>query len=81
MPSSAMPRDRKGGQLAVELPPELLQQLKAHAAATDRPMAALVRRWIEAGLAGALDPTGSAAPAGTDLAARLAAVELSLIHI
>ena len=44
-------------------------------------MAALVRRWIEAGLAGALDPTGSAAPAGTDLADRLAAVEAALAQL
>lgn len=70
-------RARSGRQLAIELPPELLQRLKAHAAATDRPVAALVRRWIEAGLDGAL----AAGPAGADpagLAARVEALEAAV---
>jgi predicted DNA-binding protein len=45
-----MPRDRKGAQLSLELEPELLQRLRARAAADGRPVASLVRRWIEAGL-------------------------------
>lgn len=43
-------RVRSGSQLAIELPPELMQRLKAHAAANDQTVSALVRRWIEIGL-------------------------------
>ena len=65
-------RKRKGRQLAIELPPELLQRLKAHAAASDRPVSALVRRWIEAGLNGGLE-------AGTTaLAQRIDALEAAI---
>lgn len=69
-------RDRRGAQLSVELPPELLARLRAHAAAADRPVAAVVRRWIEAGLSGALE-IGAAAPAA-DLAERVAALEAAV---
>lgn len=73
------PRTRQGRQLAIELPPELLQRLKAHAAAAEQPVAAVVRRWIEAGLAGAVGQ--GAAPAPADLAERLAAVEAALAQL
>lgn len=53
--------DRRGAQLAFELPPELLERLRAQAAAERRTVAALLRGWIEAGLA-----AGPAAP-GVDL--------------
>lgn len=77
-----MARDRKGAQLSVELPPELLQRLKAAASASDRPVVALVRRWIEAGLSGALD--APAAPAGPDvaeLAERVGRIEAELAEL
>jgi hypothetical protein len=55
-----MPRDRKGSQLSFEVAPELLQRLRAHAAAERRTVAALLRSWIEAGLAA--EPSGGDAP-------------------
>jgi predicted DNA-binding protein len=58
-----MARDRKGAQLALELEPQLMQRLRARAAADGRPVAVLVRRWIEAGLGGALEQQGGAAAA------------------
>lgn len=71
-------RARSGRQLAIELPPELLQRLKAQAATEERPVAALVRRWIEAGLSGALG-SGAAAPAAAgDLVERLEALEAAV---
>jgi hypothetical protein len=73
-------RDRRGSQLSVELPPELLARLRAHAAAADRPVAAVVRRWIEAGLSGALE-AGAAAPAAGDLADRVAALEAAVAQL
>ena len=60
-------RARSGRQLAIELPPELLQRLKAQAATEERPVAALVRRWIEAGLA--------AEPSGGDASGLAASLE------
>lgn len=72
-----MPRDRRGAQLSVELPPELLQRLKAAAAATDRPVAALVRRWIEAGLAGGLEG-GAVSPEPAGLLERVVALEAAV---
>jgi plasmid stability protein len=45
-----MARDRKGAQLSLEVEPQLLERLRARAAADGRPLAALVRRWLEAGL-------------------------------
>lgn len=74
-----MARDRRGAQLAVELPPELLQRLRARAAADGRPVAALVRRWIEAGLSGDLE-IAAAAPAG-DLAERVQALEAAVAQL
>ena len=59
-----MARARKGAQL--ELEPQLMQRLRTRAAADGRPLAALVRRWLEAGLSGALDQ--QAALAALDLA-------------
>jgi hypothetical protein len=56
-----MARDRKGAQLALELEPQLMQCLRARAAADGRPVAVLVRRWIEAGLGGALEQQAAAA--------------------
>ena len=70
-------RARSGRQLAIELPPELLQRLKTHAAANDQPVAALVRRWIEAGLDGALR-AGAAGPDAPGLADRVAALEAAV---
>jgi predicted DNA-binding protein len=70
-------RARSGRQLAIELPPELLQRLKAHAAASDRPVSALVRRWIEAGLNRALEADAPAFD-GTDLAQRVQALEAAV---
>ena len=82
MPSAAMARDRKGAQLSLELEPQLLERLRARAAADDRPLAALVRRWLEAGLSGALEH--QAAPAGpdlADLAARVGWLEAELAQL
>lgn len=72
-----MPRDRKGAQLALELDPALLQRLRAHAAADGRPVSTLVRRWIEAGLDGALGG-GMPTPNLSDLADRLGRLEAEL---
>jgi uncharacterized protein YceH (UPF0502 family) len=70
-------RDRRGSQLAVLLDPQLLERLRAYSAATGRPIAHLVRGWIEQGLAAALE--GSAGPASTaDLTARVEALERSV---
>ena len=77
-----MPRDRKGAQLALEVEPQLLERLRARAAADGRPLAALVRRWLEAGLSGALEQ--QAAPAGpdlADLAARVGWLEAELAQL
>lgn len=48
---TASTRNRKGSQLSFELPPELLEQLRAYAQSERRTVAALLRGWIEAGLA------------------------------
>jgi hypothetical protein len=56
--------DRRGAQLAFELPPELLERLRAQAAAERRTVRSLLQGWIEAGLAAG--PAGPAAP-GVDL--------------
>ena len=76
MPSDAMARDRKGAQLALELEPQLMQRLRARAAADGRPVAVLVRRWIEAGLGGALEQQAPAA--GPELLARVEALEAAV---
>jgi len=57
-----MARDRKGAQLSFELPPELLERLRAHAEAQRRTVASLLRDWIEAGLS-----AGPPAAPGVDL--------------
>ncbi len=77
-----MPRDRKGAQLALEVEPQLLERLRARAAADGRPLAALVRRWLEAGLAGALEQqAGAAAPDLADLAERVGWLEAELAQL
>jgi len=77
-----MARDRKGAQLALELEPALLQRLRAHAAADGRPVSTLVRRWIEAGLSGALQQgVGAAAPDLADLADRLGRLEADVAQM
>lgn len=43
-----MPRPRLRTQLSLELEPQLLERLRARAAAEGRPLSALVRRWLEA---------------------------------
>ena len=72
-----MARDRKGAQLSFELPPELLERLRAHALSERRTVAALLRGWIEAGLEGALEP--SAALVG--LTNRLGALERDVAQL
>ena len=78
-----MARDRKGAQLALELEPQLMQRLRARAAADGRPVAVLVRRWIEAGLGGALEQqaTAAAPAAGPELLARVAALEAAVADL
>ena len=71
-----MARDRKGAQLALELEPQLMQRLRARAAADGRPVAVLVRRWIEAGLGGALEQQAPAA--GPELLTRVEALEAAV---
>lgn len=75
-----MPRDRKGSQLSFEVAPELLQRLRAHAAAERRTVAALLRSWIEAGLAGALSDA-AAAPAEPAVIERLEALEAAVAQL
>ena len=78
-----MPRDRKGAQLSLELEPQLLERLRARAAAEGRPLAVMVRRWLEAGLSGALEQ--QAGPAGSpdlaDLVERVERLEAELAQI
>jgi hypothetical protein len=77
-----MPRDRKGAQLSLELEPQLLERLRARAAAEGRPLAVMVRRWLEAGLSGALEQqAGAAAPDLADLAERVGVLEAELAQI
>jgi predicted DNA-binding protein len=44
-----MPRQRNRSQLAIQAPPELLERLRAAAAAQRRTVTGLVIEWIEAG--------------------------------
>lgn len=67
--------DRRGAQLAFELPPELLERLRAHAAAERRTVAALLRGWIEAGLAGAFEASAEPTSALVGLANRVESLE------
>ncbi|MDA0216393.1 MAG: hypothetical protein O3B32_04780 [Cyanobacteria bacterium] len=77
-----MARDRKGAQLNLEVEPQLLERLRARAAADGRPLAALVRRWLEAGLSGALEqPAAPAGPDLADLAARVGWLEAELAQL
>lgn len=73
-------KDRKGAQLAVELEPQLLERLRARALADGRPVAALVRRWIEAGLSGELE-LGPEGPAAAGLADRVAELEAAVAQL
>jgi len=73
-------RSRRGAQLALEVPPELLQRLRAFATAQQRPMATLLRGWIEAGLSGALD-TGSPSPTDPGVLERLEALEAAVAKL
>lgn len=70
-------RDRRGAQLAIQIPPELLARLKTYAGAQQRTMAELLRRWIEAGLAGALDGP-IAAGTSPEVEQRLQALEAAV---
>lgn len=77
-----MPRDRKGAQLSLELEPQLLARLRARAAADGRPLAVMVRRWLEAGLDGALEQqAGPAGPDLADLVERVGRLEAELAQI
>ena len=75
MPWPAMPRDRRGAQLSIELPPELLAQLRSRAAAEGRAVSALVRGWIKSGLSA--EPQAQPL-ALAELAARVEALEARL---
>lgn len=68
-----MPRVR--AQLAIQAPPELLERLRAAAAAQRRTVTGLLIEWIEAGLSGALPAAGAAPAAGGELLQRVAALE------
>lgn len=76
-------RDRRGAQLSVELPPELLQRLRAEASQQDRPVAVLVRRWIEAGLSGELGAaaTTTEGESRTGLMERVEALERAVAQL
>jgi len=67
-----MPRVRS--QLAIQAPPELLERVRAAAAARGQTVTRLLIGWIEAGLAGEL-PGPGAAVGGADLLERVAALE------
>lgn len=71
-------RDRKGRQLSIELPPDLLLSLRAEALRRQQSAAVLVRGWIEAGLRGELPAPGAADPGQAD---RLGALEDRLVAL
>lgn len=73
--------DRRGAQLAFELSRELLERLRAHAAAERRTVAAVLRGWIEAGLAGALEPSAEPSAALVGLANRVEALERDVAQL
>ena len=60
-----------------------MQRLRARAAADGRPVAVLVRLWIEAGLGGVLEQqaTTAAPTAGAELLARVAALEAAVADL
>lgn len=73
-------RDRRGRQLSIELPPELLLALRAEAMRRQQTTATLVRSWIDAGLRGA--PAAAAGPAPSPLVEeRLGALEARLLEV
>jgi len=73
-----MPRVRS--QLAIQASPELLERVRAAAAAQRRTVTSLVVEWVEAGLSGALvAPTASAA--GSDLQTRVQALEKAVADL
>ena len=73
-----MPRVRS--QLAIQASPELLERLRAAAAAQRRTVTSLVVEWIELGLSGALVAPGAPAPAGA-LHARVEALEKAVAQL
>ena len=73
--------DRRGAQLAFELQREQLERLRAHAAAERRTVAAVLRGWIEAGLAGALEPSAEPSAALVGLANRVEALERDVAQL
>ncbi|MEY3463194.1 MAG: hypothetical protein RLZZ468_972, partial [Cyanobacteriota bacterium] len=70
-----MPRVRS--QLAIQAPPELLERVRAAAAARGQTVTRLLMGWIEAGLSGDLPAPG----AGPDLAARVQALEAAVAQL
>jgi len=77
-----MPRPRLRTQLSLELEPQLLERLRARAAAEGRPLSALVRRWLEAGLSGALEqPAVPVGPDVAELAERVGRIEAELAEL
>ena len=69
-----MPRVRS--QLAIQAPPELLERVRAAAAARGQTVTRLLLGWIEAGLAGDLP-----APGGAGLAERVAELEATTAEL
>jgi hypothetical protein len=75
-----MPRNRAGAQLAINAPPELLERLRAAAAARRQTVTAVVVEAIEAALSGGLQ--AAAAPAaGAQLLERVAALEAAVAQL
>ena len=66
-------------QLAIQAPPELLERLRAAAAARGQTVTRLLLGWIEAGLAGDLPAPG--AGGGAELLERVAALEASTAQL
>jgi hypothetical protein len=76
-----MPRQRNRSQLAIQAPPELLERLRAAAAAQRRTVTGLVIEWIEAGLSGTLPAAEVAPAADAELMERVAALEACLAEL
>jgi len=78
-----VPRDRKGAQLALVLPPELIERLRARAASEGATATALARRYLEAGLSGDLAPAGVglAGPDLSGLSERVGALEAEVAQL
>ena len=74
-----MPRDRVRAQLAINAPPELLERLRAAAAADRRTVTAVVLEAIEAALSGGLPAAGPAA--GAQLLARVETLEAAVAQL